>query len=109
MSAVPVETLEGLSPLRKLRIAATIELRAYEVGKDVLSAPEVVLRLGDTGQGMSPDVLARLFEPYFTTKADGLGVGLSISRSIVESHGGSIGVANLPKGGARFDVTFPLD
>jgi signal transduction histidine kinase len=68
----------------------------------------VSLIVEDTGPGVSQDVLPRLFEPYFTTKADGLGVGLSISRSIVESHGGSIDVANLPKGGARFSVTLPL-
>src|SRR4029078_3034197 len=42
----------------ELRVSAAIELRPYEVGRDVLSTPEVVLRLADTGQGMSPDVLA---------------------------------------------------
>jgi signal transduction histidine kinase len=61
----------------------------------------------DAGAGVPSDVLKRLFEPYFTTKAEGLGVGLTISRSIVESHGGSIAVVNLPHGGARFSVEFP--
>jgi signal transduction histidine kinase len=68
----------------------------------------VSLTVEDTGPGVSEEALPRLFEPYFTTKSSGLGVGLSISRSIVESHGGSIVVANLPKGGARFSVTLPL-
>ena len=69
----------------------------------------VVLRVDDPGSGVPEDALPRLFEPYYTTKKDGLGVGLSISRSIVQSHGGSIEVANLPQGGARFVVHFPVD
>lgn len=68
----------------------------------------VLLIVEDSGPGVREDARAKLFEPYFTTKKDGLGVGLSISRSIVESHGGSIAVANLPRGGARFSVTLPL-
>lgn len=68
----------------------------------------VSLVVEDSGPGIGEDAIDKLFEPYFTTKQDGLGVGLSISQSIVESHGGSIGVANLPQGGARFSVTLPL-
>ncbi|HET7216827.1 MAG TPA: ATP-binding protein, partial [Vicinamibacterales bacterium] len=68
----------------------------------------VLLIVDDTGPGIDEGAMEKLFEPYFTTKKDGLGVGLSISRSIVESHGGSIAVANLPQGGARFSVTLPI-
>lgn len=68
----------------------------------------VMLIVEDAGAGVGEDALPHLFEPYFTTKQEGLGVGLSISRSIVESHGGSIEVANLAKGGARFSVTLPV-
>ena len=89
---------------------ATIELRAYEVGHDVLSAPEVVLRLADTGQGMSPDVLARLFEPYFTTKARGKGTGLGLSTvyAIVAESGGRITVESHRGVGTTFAVALPL-
>ena len=94
----------------ELRISASIELRAYEVGKDVLSAPEVVLRLADTGQGMSPDVLARLFEPYFTTKARGKGTGLGLSTvyAIVSESGGRISVESHRGVGTTFAITLPL-
>jgi PAS domain S-box-containing protein len=94
----------------ELRIAASIELRAYEVGHDVLSAPEVVLRLGDTGQGMSTDVLARLFEPYFTTKARGKGTGLGLSTvyAIVSESGGRISVESHRGVGTTFAITLPL-
>lgn len=67
----------------------------------------VSVSVDDAGPGVTDEALPRLFEPYFTTKSDGLGVGLSISRSIVQSHGGSIGVTNLPEGGARFHVRLP--
>ncbi len=63
----------------------------------------------DSGPGVAEDALSRIFEPYFTTKKDGLGVGLSISRSVVQSHGGTIEVENLPDGGARFAVHLPVD
>jgi signal transduction histidine kinase len=69
----------------------------------------VSIIVDDAGPGIQADAMPRLFEPYFTTKADGLGMGLSISRSIVESHGGSIAAANVAHGGARFTVILPTD
>jgi len=61
-----------------------------------------VVSVSDTGPGVEPDVAADLFQPFITTKADGLGVGLSISRTIVEAHGGQIWVEATPGGGATF-------
>ena len=62
----------------------------------------------DTGPGLPDEVLSHLFQPFVTTKAHGMGVGLSICRTIVESHGGRIQASNLPDGGARFELTLPL-
>jgi two-component system, cell cycle sensor histidine kinase and response regulator CckA len=94
----------------ELRITANVELRAYEVGREMLSTPEVVLRLSDTGQGMSPDVLARLFEPYFTTKARGKGTGLGLSTvyAIVSESGGRITVESHRSVGTTFAIAIPL-
>jgi C4-dicarboxylate-specific signal transduction histidine kinase len=68
---------------------------------------EVAVR--DTGKGIVESDLQQVFAPFFTTKGEGLGVGLSISRSIVEAHDGRIWAENDPDGGAIFRVRLPLD
>lgn len=61
----------------------------------------------DSGPGLAPEVEGRLFEPFVTTKADGMGVGLSICRTIVEGHGGHLWHEANPAGGALFAFTLP--
>jgi two-component system, LuxR family, sensor kinase FixL len=65
----------------------------------------VAIGVADTGHGIAPDVSDQLFQPFFTTKRQGLGVGLSISRTIVEAHGGRIAVEPNPAGGTIFRFT----
>jgi signal transduction histidine kinase len=67
----------------------------------------VCFRVVDRGRGLSDDVQAQLFRPFFTTKKNGMGVGLSICQSIVQAHGGSIGCENNPEGGATFFCCLP--
>ncbi len=61
----------------------------------------------DTGPGIDPALVDKVFEPFFTTKARGLGMGLAITRSIVEAHGGHIRVLPAPGGGCTFRVFLP--
>jgi signal transduction histidine kinase len=68
----------------------------------------VELTVADDGPGLAADVLARLFEPFVTTKPAGMGLGLSISKSIVEAHGGRLWADNGPAGGAVFHLTIPV-
>lgn len=67
----------------------------------------VDLEVRDSGPGIAPEVMPHMFEPFFTTKPSGMGMGLAIVRSIVESHGGRIVCANAASGGAVFTVTLP--
>ena len=67
----------------------------------------VEVSVSDSGPGIRSPNLERVFEPFYTTKAHGLGMGLSICRSIVEAHGGEIRVENVEEGGAAFRCAFP--
>lgn len=67
----------------------------------------VEVEVADTGPGVSRGMMPRLFEPFASTKDTGLGLGLVISKRIVEDHGGAINAANRPDGGACFFVTLP--
>jgi signal transduction histidine kinase len=62
----------------------------------------------DYGVGIPEEARERLFDRFFTTKREGLGMGLAIVRSIMESHGGTIAVENADDGGARFHFTLPV-
>jgi two-component system sensor kinase FixL len=72
-------------------------------------ATGVEVAVTDSGHGLDPGTLPRLFESFFTTKRDGMGMGLSIARSIVEVHGGRIWAENRPEGGATFRFTLPAE
>lgn len=84
-----------------------LEEHALELCVEVtLGDSQVVLSVSDCGGGIGVEP-SRLFDPFFTTKKDGMGMGLSICRSIVESHGGRIWAANRDEGGAVFSFTLP--
>jgi PAS domain S-box-containing protein len=72
------------------------------------TAPDVVrLVVADSGRGIEPEILPRIFDPFFSTKATGTGLGLSITDGIVREHGGTIDVESSPGKGTRFVLTFP--
>ena len=80
-----------------------------ELAVSTMPTPEdfIAVHVSDTGSGIQPEVLEKLFQPFVSTKRQGMGVGLSICRTIVESHGGRIGVEANPGGGTIFCFTVP--
>jgi two-component system, LuxR family, sensor kinase FixL len=90
-----------------------IEATAPEAQRLITVATEtdppdwLVVRISDNGPGLSKDVESHIFEPFTTTKRDGMGVGLSISRTIVASHGGRLWHEETPGGGATFCFAVP--
>jgi signal transduction histidine kinase len=74
-------------------------LRVLAVSSEPAAATEIVIAVRDSGPGFDPQSLDRLFEAFYTTKANGLGLGLAISRRIIEAHGGRLWAsANVPHG-----------
>ena len=91
-----VDAMRGESP-------AELSVRAC-----VQDGEFAVVSVSDTGSGIAEEVRERLFEPFMTTKKEGMGVGLSICRTIVEAHGGAIWAGNNVGRGATFSFSLPL-
>ena len=95
----------GLEAMREPHAGA--RTLAIRTARDGAAALRVTVQ--DSGPGIAEKDLAHIFEPLYTTKTDGLGMGLAIVRTIVRAHGGTVGAENIPGGGASFHVTLPAD
>lgn len=82
--------------------------RQITVAAHALDQSAIEIIVADSGPGLSKEALSRLFEPFFTTKSNGMGMGLSVSRTIVEAHGGRLCAENQNQGGAVFRVILPV-
>jgi len=72
------------------------------------NSPVALLEIADSGGGIQPDDLERIFQPGFSTRSGSPGLGLAVCKTIVEQHGGNIGVVSRPGAGAAFRVEIPL-
>jgi signal transduction histidine kinase len=97
--------LNATAAMRETRSA----LRKLVIRTAMQNSRAVMVSVRDSGTGIGKNDMERLFEPFYTTKADGLGMGLSISRTIIKAHGGTIWAENNGEGGATFHFTLPLD
>ncbi len=92
------------APARRLQVAARARSRRPPQGPPEAGIAFIV---EDTGGGIAPEVLQRMFNPFFTTRKTGTGLGLAIVHRIVDTHGGQISVRNAGSGGARVELWLP--
>jgi C4-dicarboxylate-specific signal transduction histidine kinase len=91
----------GLESMRE----TPTDRRVVEVATARAEGGALEVAVADAGPGLAPDVVARLFEPFYTTKPEGTGLGLNICRSIIEAHGGRLSAGASSRGGALFRFT----
>jgi two-component system, LuxR family, sensor kinase FixL len=95
--------INGMDSIGQVERARRIVAVAARASAECL----IEVAVTDSGSGIPQDVLTRLFEPFFTTKSGGMGMGLAVSRTIIEAHGGRLWAENNPAGGATFRFTVP--
>jgi C4-dicarboxylate-specific signal transduction histidine kinase len=83
--------------------------RRIEVAIEATDVRSVAVRVRDSGPGLSSEVLQTLFKPFCTTKETGLGMGLTICRSMLEARGGTLTAGNHTDGGAEFEMIVPIE
>jgi signal transduction histidine kinase len=97
--------LNGIEAMKDIGTVGELTIKSQQ-GDD----RQLVISVGDTGVGLQPDQVEQVFRAFFTTKPQGTGMGLSISRSIIESHGGRLWAStNAGRGGATFQFALPID
>jgi signal transduction histidine kinase len=108
----PVQLQQVLVNLITNASEAMIEIidrpRSLTIRSEIDGTEAVAITVEDTGIGLDPAELDRIFDSFYTTKPDGIGVGLSISRSIIEAHGGQLSALPIEPHGARFRFTVPV-
>jgi signal transduction histidine kinase len=100
--------IEALGPIRgRTRLISQTPTRRITIRSAISGGQEVQLDISDTGPGINDDELEQIFDPFYTTKASGTGLGLALCRSIVEDHRGRLWASGREESGATFHLTLP--
>jgi signal transduction histidine kinase len=102
------EALEGRGSITIHVDQGVIEDDHGHHGDPPAPVPTLIVQIADDGPGVPTDLVDRIFNPFFTTKAQGSGLGLAIVRKIIDAHDGRIDVSSAPGRGTRFTVTLPV-
>ncbi len=89
-------------------------MKTMEAGKKIVVASfveddQIVIRVSDSGPGVPLEIRDNILDPYFTTKHEGTGIGLSLCHRIITDHGGSLTVSDSEFGGAEFQIKIPIN
>ncbi len=84
-----------------------VENRRITINTKTEKPSDIIVSVSDSGGGIDPDKMEEIFNPFYTTKSQGMGLGLAICRSIIEAHDGQLDCENNPDGGATFSFTLP--
>jgi signal transduction histidine kinase/PAS domain-containing protein len=96
--------LNGIEAMKDLGTVGELTIRSQQG-----DSSQLLISVGDTGAGLQPEQVEQVFKAFYTTKAQGTGMGLPISRSIIESHGGRLWASPNPGRGATFQFTLPIE
>jgi signal transduction histidine kinase len=111
VSANPAQLQQLILNLARNAFEAMVDMpsgkRQIELSTVRNESGDVEIRVSDTGPGISPEIVDRLFYPFATTKKSGTGLGLAISRTIARGHGGTISTRSVRPHGASFHVSLP--
>ena len=99
-----LNALQAMPQGGKLRIQTSLQAP----GRDTKTNRAVEIRVQDTGEGIPAEIQNKIFEPFFSTKEEGIGLGLSVAQRIVEEHEGIIRVESAEGRGTEFCITLPL-
>jgi signal transduction histidine kinase len=95
---MPIEAMSAVTDLE----------RVLRVTSNIFNPSNVLVAVADSGTGIGPDSMDRIFDAFFTTKAHGMGMGLSICRSIAEAHGGQLSASRAHPHGTIFEIILSI-
>jgi two-component system sensor histidine kinase FlrB len=107
--AAPTELSSVIANVIQNALQVCEKKPAIEVWAGAINQHMMLIRVSDNGPGIPSDVIDQVFDPFFTTRAAGTGLGLAVLASVVQRHGGTVHAANRESGGAQFTILLPVE